>query len=57
MGFTLGLMFGKWNTKGGFMGLDVRYTFPWSDASLGVNNQVWKFSVIIGRAKGSVYPR
>ncbi len=56
-GSPLGLMFGKWNTKGGFVGLDVRYTFPWSDASLGVNNQVWRFSVILGRAKGSVHPR
>jgi hypothetical protein len=56
-GSPLGLMFGKWNTKGGFVGLDVRYTFPWSDASLGVNNQVWRFSVILGRAKGGTYPR
>ena len=55
-GSPLGLMFGKWNTKGGFVGLDVRYTFPWTDASVGVNNQVWRFSVIIGRAKGGVYP-
>ena len=56
-GSPLGLMFGKWNAKGGFVGLDVRYTFPWSDASLGVNNQVWRFSVIVGRAKGGVSPQ
>jgi len=56
-GSPLGLMVGKWNTKGGFVGLDARYTFPWSDASLGVNNQVWRFSIILGRAKGGVYPR
>jgi hypothetical protein len=56
-GSPLGLMVGKWNTKGAFMGLDVRYTFPWSDAALGVNNQVWRFSFILGRVKGGVYPR
>jgi hypothetical protein len=56
-GSPLGLTVGKWNTKGAFFGLDVRYTFPWSDASQGVNNQVWRFSVIIGRVKGGVYPR
>jgi len=56
-GSPIGLMFGKWNAKGSFVGLDVRYTFPWTDASLGVNNQVWRFSVILGRAKGGVRPR
>ena len=56
-GSPLGLMFGRWNAKGGFVGLDVRYTFPWSDASLGVNNQVWRFSFIFGRAKGGSAPR
>jgi len=56
-GSPIGLMFGKWNAKGVLVGLDARYTFPWSDASLGVNNQTWRFSVILGKAKGGVRPR
>jgi len=50
-GSPLGFMFGKWNANGGFVGLDVRYTFPWSDASLGVSNQTWTFRFIFGRPK------
>ena len=51
-GSPFGLMVGKWSGNGSFVGLDVRYTFPWTDASLGVSNQTWRFAFILGRAKG-----
>lgn len=50
-GIPLGFMVGKGQPTGGFVGLDVRYTFPISEASLGVYNNTWMFRVVIGRPK------
>jgi hypothetical protein len=47
----LGLMFGKYSPNGTFVGLDVRYTFPLSDASIEVYNNMWMFRLVLGRAK------
>ena len=47
----LGLMLGRWSGGGAFVGLDVRYSFPLSDAGFEVYNNPWAFRLVIGRAK------
>jgi hypothetical protein len=51
-GLPLGIMLGKWKANGGFVGLDIRYTIPLTDASLEVYNNTWMFRVMIGRPTG-----
>ena len=48
----VGIMLGKFNEKGGFVGIDARYLFAMSDASLEVFNNTWVFRVVIGRPSG-----
>ena len=51
-GIPVGIMLGKGQPTGGFVGLDVRYTIPLTDASLGTYNNTWMFRLVIGRPKG-----
>jgi hypothetical protein len=48
----VGILLGKFNEKGGFVGIDARYLFAMSDASLEVFNNTWVFRVVIGRPSG-----
>jgi len=50
-GVPVGITLGKWKSTGGFVGLDVRYTIPLTDAGLGVLNNSWMFQIMIGRSK------
>src|SRR5262245_52576727 len=47
----VGIMLGKWNRNGGFVGIDARYSIPLSDASLGVYNNTWLFRFVFGRLR------
>lgn len=51
-GLPVGIMLGRWQESGGFVGIDVRYTIALTDASLEVYNNTWMFRVMIGRPKG-----
>ncbi|HEV2669749.1 MAG TPA: hypothetical protein VGU74_01540 [Gemmatimonadales bacterium] len=48
----VGIMLGKGKPTGGFVGLDVRYSIPLTDASRGTYNNTWMFRLMIGRPKG-----
>jgi hypothetical protein len=50
-GVPVGITLGKWKSTGGFFGVDVRYTIPITDASVGVYNNTWMFRILIGRQK------
>ena len=47
----VGILLGKWNRNGGFVGIDARYSIPLSDAALGVYNNTWLFRFVFGRLK------
>ena len=49
--YLVGILLGKWNKNGGFVGIDARYSIPLSDASLGVYNNTWLFRFVFGRLK------
>lgn len=48
----VGILLGKFKANGGFVGIDARYLFAMSDASLEVFNNTWVFRVVIGRPSG-----
>ena len=48
----VGILLGKFNERGGFVGIDARYEFAMSDASLEVFNNTWVFRFVIGRPSG-----
>jgi len=50
-GAPLGMNFGRVTPSGTFVGLDVRYTFPLSDAGLEIYNNPWSFRLTIGKEK------
>ena len=50
-GAPLGLNLGRLTPSGTFVGLDIRYTFPLSDAGLEIYNNPWMFRLTIGKQK------
>jgi hypothetical protein len=48
----VGILLGKFNERGGFVGIDARYEFAMSDASLEVFNNTWVFRFVIGKPSG-----
>ena len=48
----VGILLGKFNERGGFVGIDVRYEFAMSDASLEVFNNTWVFRFVMGKPSG-----
>ena len=50
--FPVGILLGRWKDNGGFMGVDVRYLIPLSDAGLEIFNNTWMFRFVIGRPTG-----
>jgi len=48
----VGILLGKFNEKGGFVGIHARYSFAMSDASLEVFNNTWTFRFVLGRPSG-----
>ena len=48
----VGILLGKFNERGGFVGIDASYQFAMSDASLEVFNNTWVFRFVIGRPSG-----
>jgi hypothetical protein len=54
-GWPLGLQIAKVTSSASFFGIDVRYTFPLSDAFefAEARNRVWAFRLMFGKALGS----
>ncbi len=53
-GLPIGIQLATVRSNGGFVGLDVRYSFPLSDAFQGtdIENRTWQF-LMLGRSLGS----
>ena len=54
-GWPFGIQVGTSRANGSFVGLDVRYSFPLSDAFEGtdVSNRTWQFRLMLGKSLGS----
>ena len=50
-GAPLGMNLGRVTPSGTFVGLDIRYTFPLSDAGLEIYNNPWMFRLTLGKEK------
>jgi hypothetical protein len=54
-GLPIGIQLATVRSNGGFVGVDVRYSFPLSDAFQGtdIENRTWQFRLMLGRSLGS----
>ena len=54
-GVPFGVQVGTSRPNGSFVGLDVRYSFPLSDAfeNTDVDNRTWQFRLMLGKALGA----
>jgi hypothetical protein len=54
-GLPIGIQLATVRSNGGFVGVDVRYSFPLSDAFEGtdIENRTWQFRLMLGKTLGS----